>query len=258
MSTSTTPNMQLVLPTPSSEPGPAWATEVNNALTAVDAHDHSSGKGVPVTPAGLNINADLSCNSNGLTSVKRVNLVQNAGPVALDLYTDGNDLFFRDGIGNLIKITGSGALNVTTARGIGGDYSTDGANPSLYYTTANKEYSATINGSILAGLRGSQLKTTVLAPASAATLTVADNDGTYLLLVTTASLAVAVTLPAPGALNTGRILVIKDKSGNAQVNNITISASGGSTIDGSASKVINTLYGRIALQSDGTNWWVIG
>jgi hypothetical protein len=55
------------------------------------------------------------------------------------------------------------------------------------------------------------------------------------------------------ATTTGQEFVVKDESGSCSVTNtITISPSSG-TIDGSASKVINTAYGSQRVYSNGTN-----
>lgn len=53
----------------------------------------------------------------------------------------------------------------------------------------------------------------------------------------------------------GRIVVVKDESGAAAANNITITTVNSRTIDGSASIVINTNYGRVALVQRGNNYW---
>lgn len=62
--------MGLVLPTVSVTPGPTYATENNTAFTTVDSHDHSTGKGVQITPAGINITSDLEFNSNDATELR--------------------------------------------------------------------------------------------------------------------------------------------------------------------------------------------
>lgn len=72
---SVTPNMNLTLPTPTVTDGPDWAEQINTALEAVDDHDHSSGKGQRVTPAGMDINDDLDVDSNNLLNVNTVELV---------------------------------------------------------------------------------------------------------------------------------------------------------------------------------------
>ena len=73
----TSPNMNLIVPIPSTgvtgtgDVGPGYAQNISNdLLTTIDTHDHSSGKGVQVTPAGLNINADLSFNNNNANQLR--------------------------------------------------------------------------------------------------------------------------------------------------------------------------------------------
>ncbi len=60
--------------------------------------------------------------------------------------------------------------------------------------------------------------------------------------------AVVINLPAANSANfTLNYLIIKDESGNAGVNNITITPNGTDKIDGAATKVINTNYGSFRL-----------
>lgn len=59
--TLTSPNMNIVVPVNLTDPTPDWGARIQTALyTTVDGHDHSSGKGLQITPAGLNMNADLT------------------------------------------------------------------------------------------------------------------------------------------------------------------------------------------------------
>lgn len=67
---SVTPDMGLTLPTVSVTPGPTWATQINAAFSLVDAHDHTTGKGLPVPSAGLSINADVSWGGYNLTGLR--------------------------------------------------------------------------------------------------------------------------------------------------------------------------------------------
>lgn len=124
MFSTTTPNMSLILPTIGLEAGPTYGTDQNNSFTLVDQHDHSPGKGVAITPAGININADLSLNGSNLTTVRTVRLSpQSSTPSGgLDLgvlYEQGVDLFYRDGSGHPIRITQSGSI-AGTSGSIGG------------------------------------------------------------------------------------------------------------------------------------------
>ena len=67
-----------------------------------------------------------------------------------------------------------------------------------------------------------------------------------------------LTLPAPSitgvTANKGKTYVIKDASGGAATNNITIAPASG-TIDGVASVSINTAYGFVQVYCDGTAWF---
>lgn len=75
-----------------------------------------------------------------------------------------------------------------------------------------------------------------------------------LLLVNFAG-AVAITLPAAASRN-GYPLAIKDTSGAAENNNITINCNGTETIEGLASLPINVAYGGFNLYPV-TNGWII-
>jgi hypothetical protein len=69
--------------------------------------------------------------------------------------------------------------------------------------------------------------------------------------------SIAITVQLPNAPTTGRVYTIKDKSGLAATNNITITTVGGTiTIDGSTSFVMNTSYQSINVLFDGTNYEV--
>lgn len=51
----------------------------------------------------------------------------------------------------------------------------------------------------------------------------------------------------------GFVAIVKDESGGAAANNITITTEGSETINGSATATINTNYGAVRLYSNGTN-----
>lgn len=86
-----------------------------------------------------------------------------------------------------------------------------------------------------------------LSTAAGATLTVGQN----IVGVTSTASARAYTLPAQTA---GLAIVVKDESGAAATNNITVTPASG-TIDGAANKVINTNFGVLRLYSNATNWF---
>jgi len=115
MADPTTPNMTLTEPVIGVTVGPAWATETNNNWTIVDQHDHSPGKGVLITPAGMNITADLTFQGNNLTNLKALKFLANGSPLSTaffpeSIYVAGQDLYYNDNSGNQVRITQSGAV----------------------------------------------------------------------------------------------------------------------------------------------------
>jgi hypothetical protein len=69
----------------------------------------------------------------------------------------------------------------------------------------------------------------------------------------------SVILPAIGNNdNKKRALYIKDYSGQAKTNPITITSAGGKTIDGVSFAILNGGYSHIQVIYDGTNWKTIG
>jgi hypothetical protein len=108
---------------PTSTPGVTspYQTDVNNqtAFGLIDSHNHTSGKGVPIPPAGININAPLPFNGNPSTFIGYVGLVDaGAGPsIPITLWNDGTNFWVEDGLGNKIELTCNGGICVS----IGGD-----------------------------------------------------------------------------------------------------------------------------------------
>jgi hypothetical protein len=111
----TTPYVSMLLPIVSSTLGPEWASEINDAFELIDAHDHSSGKGVPVRPAGLYMDADLdfrSTNPKNMRSARfalQSSLLGGTDDVCC-LYFQGADLYTNDAAGNQIQITSGGGI----------------------------------------------------------------------------------------------------------------------------------------------------
>jgi trimeric autotransporter adhesin len=67
----------------------------------------------------------------------------------------------------------------------------------------------------------------------------------------------AITVKLPNAPTTGRVFVIKDNSGNANANNLSITTVGGSvTIDGATTYTISQNYGSITVVFNATSYEV--
>ncbi len=77
-----------------------------------------------------------------------------------------------------------------------------------------------------------------------------------LILINVAGPA-SVVLPTVSISETGLSFYIKDISGNATVNPITITALGGALVDGTAFAILNRGYSHVQVAYDGTNWDII-
>ena len=68
--------------------------------------------------------------------------------------------------------------------------------------------------------------------------------------------AVTITLPT-AEVRKGRVYTIKDESGAAASNNITVATEGSETIDGASTDVVDINYEAKSYYSDGTNWFTM-
>lgn len=128
-----TPNMNIPTPVPGQDPGPDYANNQVAGNNVIDGHDHSNGKGVPVNPSGLNINADLPFNSNNATLLRSARFVPQGSAISLPtdlscLYTvanntTGSDLYFNQGNGTQVQITANGAVFASSSGLSSGDAS---------------------------------------------------------------------------------------------------------------------------------------
>ena len=82
--------------------------------------------------------------------------------------------------------------------------------------------------------------------------TASAND--FFLGVDTTSTAINIELDT-SRFEVGAYLVIKDEGGNANANNITLSASA-STIDGAGTMVIESAYAAVNIYTNGASWFV--
>ena len=138
-----TPNMGLVLPTDHGS-SDVWDTILDAVFSLIDAHDHTTGKGVPIPSAALGINADVSWAGFALTAAKGFGFTEQASTSITSysdlLYVDSttHNLMFRNSSGVNVQITAGNTLNVSIVGGIGGDYASVGA--LLSFDDATKRY----------------------------------------------------------------------------------------------------------------------
>src|SRR5271166_2849673 len=112
---SITPNMNLIVPVVGVTIGPTYALQINSTLSLVDQHDHSPGKGVLVSPSGLNISSDLSFQSNNATALRSVILSNNSttlsSPIDIgNIYRVSNNLWYNNGGGTPVQITNGNSV----------------------------------------------------------------------------------------------------------------------------------------------------
>lgn len=213
--------LNLTLPVVTVTLGPTWANQLNAALEVVDLHDHTSGKGVQIPTAGLNINENLDFQSNKAFSLYSSQFINQASALtgasnAGSVYMANGNLYFTNNSGVAIQLTDGGAIASTPG-----------------------------SAQILA------------TQAVSSDLVISNTDDfVYLIVDTTASRT--ITLPLANTVANGRIYIVKDKDGLANTNNITINVTGADTIDGQASLVINSSEQAIMLSSDGISAYYIG
>ena len=78
----------------------------------------------------------------------------------------------------------------------------------------------------------------------------------FIIGVNTTSVAATINLPSVSSTNVGRTLFIKDETGNAFTNTISLLAASGETIDGDSTFVIESDNGSVMLYCTTTGWHV--
>ena len=171
MSSTISPNMNLIVPTVGSEPGPTYADDVNASLNLIDGHDHSSGSGVPINPAGIDINTSLPFGNNPATALSAAAFTaQSAQTITKAIYVKGVDLYYRDGNNNEIQLTSGGSIVGTAGSITGLPSGTAGVSYSagIYTFAAATNTPANIQmGSALLGNNSALSKYLTLSPPAA-------------------------------------------------------------------------------------------
>lgn len=213
------PNMGLNQPTPEETPGPTWAELWNDNADTIGLHDHSPGNGVPVTPAGININAPLNMNSNKLLNTLVISMTPVSGsltgPTNLNtLYVNGFQLWFTNGLG------------IAAPVGSGGGGGGGGSGSAGWTYTAIASYPFSVAGTTAGALIGvdTSAARTILLPAATTVVSFA----------------------------------IKDIVGKANINPITVTPNGTDQIEGiNTNYNLAANWTGVSLTSDGiSNWYL--
>jgi len=99
-------------------------------------------------------------------------------------------------------------------------------------------------------LRGGADVTNTSSVSGDATLT--ERDG--LVVADTTGGVVTLTLPAIGGAPIGQTITVKRNGGN---NDVVVNAASGDKIDGGSSVTVGEAYNAVAIQSDGSQWWIV-
>jgi len=83
------------------------------------------------------------------------------------------------------------------------------------------------------------------------------SEGDYIILVEGTGSPRRIELPAK-ANHVGRVLIIKDATGNASSNNIEMDPNGSETIDGTSTKLMNGNKSSLTIVCGSDQWYVLG
>ena len=195
---SITPNMTLTIPTVGNaavpDGGPGYATEINAAINLIDAHDHSSGKGLPVTQNGINITGALPFQTNPATGLTYIGLTNQTAALSTTrtLYNVNGELYWTDGSGNQVAITAAGAVNT----GATGNLSGMDGSAAVTYSAITKTFTFTQSAAFPAKVAHGDLLLYETVAAAAQTITIKAPAG----LANTFTLTLPGALPATNAL----------------------------------------------------------
>lgn len=109
-------NMNLPIPVVGTTEAPDWATLTVSCFNLIDAHDHTTGNGVPITSGAININADLSFNDvYNLTGLRTTRFKTQGAPLSGGtdigcIYVVNADMYYNDTAGNQVRITQGGGV----------------------------------------------------------------------------------------------------------------------------------------------------
>ena len=120
--------MGLILPDVLVTLGPQWASEVNDAFSRVDTHDHTTGKGTKVPISAVTINSAIDMQSAyDLINARSLRFVNHAAVLSLptdigSIYESGGNLWYNNSTGTPVQITSGSGLAFASLGTIGGDY----------------------------------------------------------------------------------------------------------------------------------------
>lgn len=168
--------------------------------------------------------------------------------------------------GNLSTSDGASVINVprvanatnnSIITNIGGDANTLTCESNLKFDGSTLDVTGDVSGSGQAKFGSLQIAGGLKLKRRTVTATATASASDYYIGTDSTAGAISIRLPNAGTLSDGQAYVIKDESGAASTNNITILASGSQTIDGQNSVVLESPFASLQLYCNGTNKYFI-
>lgn len=265
-----TPNMLLYGITIGVDSGLLIEQNFNSSVGIIDSHNHSPGSGVQIQPNGLNINSDLTFQSNNATHLNSalftsLSTTLTAAQYINCIYVVNGNLYFNDGLGDSpIQLTAGGAVNASSSgisRTIGGITATASFNASaalvVYSNTATTTPADIYAQSILLGNNsGSTNYLTLSAPASTPTYSLVlpqiPSVLSFVTLDTSGNLATASSVSAAQIANLS-ITGAQMANGTVTTTQLSANAVHNGQIDSSAVDGISLIVasGLLTINSNG-------
>lgn len=226
------------------------AAEIDFGSTDSAAHTTTIRSIITDTTGANNVGNILRARGSASTRFASVRAGCNADVATLSLAAE------RPGVSNEILMSANSANAITYAgtpadltTGTAHKFSTVGA-----ISSTGKIVSFQNNGvEVMAHNANSLVLIKAFTPKRTATAASASSAQETIIGVTSTAAARTITLDDDDKI-AGRIIIVKDESGAAGTNNITVQAETGN-IDGGASVAISANYGVCRVYSDGTNWF---
>lgn len=242
------------------------ATVVTEASNQLGTAVLTAGTGVTITPTANTITISASSSVPISFATDSGTATPSAGTITIH----GGSNINTSGSGSTVTINVNNQLLMTNGSSSAPSYSfANGTNVGMYYDGGSKLVLNGTNGQIFNADAGTISINSANINAQGINITSFlqlnyKNPGAYPYTVTSNdnyisidSSAGAHTINFPNAPNTGRTFIVKDRTGNAGTNNITLTTPGGTvTFDGSTTFVIDSNYGSVQLIFNGSNYEV--